>query len=157
MMHLSRERTIFVCYQFFKQLQNRYGRKPVFTDGAQWYNDACRWLRLKHRVYGTELKNLMERFIQHIKDDRTECFDDHFPCRKKENCNRHSMCGTGSSYSCYTCRWEQTGCGSCRSWPGMVAKLTEPAQVVICLNTELSAWKPKCYSIAPVSIGIVAL
>jgi putative transposase len=89
MMHLSRERTIFfVCYQFFKRLRDRYGRKPVFTDGALWYNDACRWLRLKHHVYGTELKNLMERFIQqHIKD-RTECFDDHFPCRKKkENCD----------------------------------------------------------------------
>jgi putative transposase len=86
MMHLSRERTLFVCYQFFKQLQRRYGRKPIFTDGAPWYNEACRWLRLQHRVYGTELKNLMERFIQHIKD-RTECFDDHFPCRK-EDCDR---------------------------------------------------------------------
>lgn len=36
-------------------------------------NTACRWLRLPHRMYGTELKNMMERFIQHIKD-RTECF-----------------------------------------------------------------------------------
>src|SRR5579884_2299373 len=27
MMHLSPERTIFVCYQFFKQLRDRYGRK----------------------------------------------------------------------------------------------------------------------------------
>ena len=88
-MHLSRERTIFVCYQFFKQLRNRYGSKPIFTDGARWYTDACRWLRLHHCVYGTELKNIMERFIQHIKD-RTECFDDHFPCRK-ENCNRQHV------------------------------------------------------------------
>ena len=87
MMHLSRERTIFVCYQFFKQLRTRYGRKPVFTDGAQWYNNACRWLRLKHIVYEIKLKNLMERFIQQIKD-RTECFDDHFPCRKREECDR---------------------------------------------------------------------
>jgi hypothetical protein len=39
------------------------------------YSDACKWLRLKHQVYGTELKNIMERFIQKIKD-RTECFDD---------------------------------------------------------------------------------
>jgi putative transposase len=90
MMHLSRERTIFVCYQFFKQLRNRYGRKPILTDGASWYNDACKWLRLPHQVYGTELKNLMERFIQQIKD-RTECFDDHFPCRKKENCDRQHV------------------------------------------------------------------
>jgi putative transposase len=88
-MHLSKERTIFVCYQFFKQLRNMYGRKPVFTDGALWYNTACRWLRLKHQVYGTELKNIMERFIQHIKD-RTECFDDHFPCRK-DNCDKQHV------------------------------------------------------------------
>lgn len=49
------------------------------------YIDACKWLRLKHIVYGTELKNIMERFIQQIKD-RTECFDDHFPC-VKDGCN----------------------------------------------------------------------
>jgi putative transposase len=91
MMHLSRERTIFVCYQFFKQLRDRYGRKPIFTDGALWYNTACKWLRLKHEVYGIKTKNLMERFIQCLKD-RTECFDDHFPCRKKkENCDRQSV------------------------------------------------------------------
>ena len=32
MMHLSRERTMFVCYRFFKQLKDRYGRKRIFTD-----------------------------------------------------------------------------------------------------------------------------
>ena len=89
MMNLSRERTIFVCYQFFRRLKNRYGRKPVFTDGARWYNDVCKWLRLNHQVYDSELKNLMERFVQQIKD-RTECFDDHFPCRK-HNCNKQHV------------------------------------------------------------------
>ena len=65
---------------------HRYGtRKPIYTDGVRWYNDACKWLRLKHHVYDTRLKNLMERFVQQIKD-RTECFDDHFPCTK-QNCN----------------------------------------------------------------------
>jgi putative transposase len=71
MMHISRERTIFVCYQFFKSLRKKFGRKAIFTDGARWYMDACKWLRLKHQVYATELKNIMERFIQKIKD-RTE-------------------------------------------------------------------------------------
>jgi transposase-like protein len=52
-MHLSRERTIFVCYRFFLQLRRRYGRKTIYTDGAQWYNDVFRWLRLPHYVYGT--------------------------------------------------------------------------------------------------------
>ena len=89
MMHLSRERTIFVCYQFFKQLRNRFGRKPVLTDGATWYCQACRWLRMKHCIYGPNLKNKMERFVQKIKD-RTECFDDHFPCRS-ESCNRQHV------------------------------------------------------------------
>jgi putative transposase len=88
--HISRERTILVCYQFFKELRKRFGRKkPIFTDGARWYNDACKWLRLKHQVYSTKLKNVMERFIQKIKD-RTECFDDHFPCRS-ENCNKRHV------------------------------------------------------------------
>jgi transposase-like protein len=89
MTHLSRERTmLLVCYRFFfKQLRHRYGRKPIFTDGAYWYNTDYRWLRLPHRMYdSTELKkNIMERFIQYIKD-RTECFDDHFPCRTPD-CN----------------------------------------------------------------------
>ena len=30
-------------------------RKPFYTDGASWYNDACKWLRLKHQVYDTGL------------------------------------------------------------------------------------------------------
>jgi transposase-like protein len=67
--HLSKERTIFICYQFFKQIREKYGKKPIYTDGVQWYIDACKWLRLKHIVYGTELKNIMERFIQQIKTE----------------------------------------------------------------------------------------
>jgi putative transposase len=89
MMHLSRERTIFVCYQFFKQLRSKFGRKPILTDGARWYIDACRWLGLQHYVYGTDLKNKMERFVQKIKD-RTECFDNNFPCGKMD-CNRQHV------------------------------------------------------------------
>jgi transposase-like protein len=81
MMDVSRERTILVCYQFFKQLRNRYGRKIIFTGGAYWYNTICRWLRLPHKIYRPELKNMMERFVQHIKY-RTEFFDDRFPCKK---------------------------------------------------------------------------
>ena len=82
----KRKNYFYLCYKFFKQIREKYGgKKPIYTDGAQWYIDACKWLRLKHIVYGTELKNIMERFIQQIKD-RTECFDDHFPC-VKDGCN----------------------------------------------------------------------
>ena len=34
-MHLSKERTIFICYQFFKQIRAKYdGKKPIYTDGV---------------------------------------------------------------------------------------------------------------------------
>ena len=86
MMHLSVERTLMVCYLFLKRVRARYGVRPVATDGGTWYPEACRWLRLEHRVYPTQEKNLIERFIQHVKD-RTECFDDSFPCRR-EGCDK---------------------------------------------------------------------
>jgi putative transposase len=92
MIHLSRERTIFVCYyRFLRLLRNRYGsRKPIYTDGARWYDDDRKWLRLKQDVYDTKLKNTIERFVQQIKD-RTECFDDdHFLCTKQD-CNRQHV------------------------------------------------------------------
>jgi hypothetical protein len=47
-------------------------------------------MRLPHHVYDTELKNLMDRFIHQQIKDKTECFDDNFPCRK-ENCDRQHI------------------------------------------------------------------
>ena len=67
----TRKNNFCICYQFLRQLRNRYGRKAIYTDGARWYDDACKWLRFKHQIYDTGLKNLMERFVQQIKD-RTE-------------------------------------------------------------------------------------
>ncbi len=37
-----------------------------YTDGAHYYNQACRWLRIKHIVYDDNDKNVMERAIQYI-------------------------------------------------------------------------------------------
>jgi putative transposase len=86
--HLSREViTTFVCYQFFKQIPTKFGSKIIYTDGAYWYDDVCKWLSLNHINYETDLKDIMERFIQQIKD-RTECFDDNFPCKITE-CERN--------------------------------------------------------------------
>jgi putative transposase len=86
MMRLSVERTLMICYLFLKDVTRRYGRRPILTDEARWYDEACRWLRLEHHNYPVEEKNLIERFIQEIKD-RAECFDNSFPCRK-EGCDR---------------------------------------------------------------------
>ncbi len=70
---------------------------PVSTDAGTWYPQACEFLtrssysflsgkniplRKKHSY---QEKSMNERRMQYIKD-RTENFDDYFPCRK-ENCN----------------------------------------------------------------------
>ncbi|KAA2280236.1 hypothetical protein [Candidatus Nitrosocosmicus sp. SS] len=56
---------------------------PVSTDGERtWYPMACQFLRLDHHVHSPIEKSRIERTIQYIKD-RTESFDDYFPCRKK--------------------------------------------------------------------------
>ena len=64
MMHVSRERTILVCCQFFKELRRDLAENAY----SQMVLDG-KWLRLKHQVYNTELKNVMEIFI-HSKDKR---------------------------------------------------------------------------------------
>lgn len=73
---------------FLKELRNRYGRRPIWTDEGVWYPEACRFLRLEHHVYPTEWKNLMERMNQALKD-RLENFDDLFPCIREECDHRH--------------------------------------------------------------------
>ena len=45
---------------------------------------ACRFLKLKHHIHSSFEKSLIERTMQYIKD-RTEGFDDYFPCKIK-NC-----------------------------------------------------------------------
>jgi len=88
-MDISKDRTTLRCYYFIKRLRRLYGKRyTVYTDGAHYYNQACRWLRIKHVVYNQEDKNVMERAVQYIKD-RTECFDDNFPC--KDNCSKEHV------------------------------------------------------------------
>jgi len=44
------------------------------TDGVQYYRAACRMLNLRHYVYDSRARNLMERIVQHVKD-RMGSFD----------------------------------------------------------------------------------
>jgi putative transposase len=76
------------AYLFLKELTNRYGRKPMWTDEALFYPEACTLLLLEHHAYPLEWKNLIERTNQMLKD-RAECFDDLFPCLKEECDHRH--------------------------------------------------------------------
>jgi putative transposase len=78
---------MFVAENFIRSLVFKYGRHTVYTDGGIWYPQACRFLHLKHRLYPSLEKSLIERVMQYFKD-RTECFDDYYPCiNQKRYCD----------------------------------------------------------------------
>ena len=81
---ISKERNMFVAERFISKLVVTYGSHPISTDGGTWYPQACKFLKLDHHIHSSFEKSLVERTMQYIKD-RTECFDDYFPCRL-ENC-----------------------------------------------------------------------
>jgi putative transposase len=82
-LNISKERNMFVAERFISGLVNAYGKHPASTDGGTWHPQACRFLKLDHHIHSPLEKSLMERTMQYIKD-RTECFDDYFPCKKKK-------------------------------------------------------------------------
>ena len=104
--YIKRKDYFCICYQFFKSLRKKFGRKAIFTDGARWYMDACKWLRLKHQVYATELKNIMERFIQKIKDRTQNVLMITFHVDRKVAID--NMLLIGSKCLFYICIWKQT-------------------------------------------------
>jgi putative transposase len=80
---------MLVAERFIASLIDEFGKHPVSTDGGTWYPQACRFLKLKHHIHSPFEKSIIERKMQYIKD-RTECFDDYFPCRKAK-CNLHHV------------------------------------------------------------------
>ena len=85
---ISKERNMFVAERFLSNIIENYGYHPVSTDGGTWYPQACRFLKLNHHLHSSYEKSIIERTMQYIKD-RTEGFDDYFPCRKKKCKLRH--------------------------------------------------------------------
>ena len=80
---ISKERNMFVAERFLYRLSEKHGEHPVSTDGGTWYPPACQFLKLKHHIHSPYEKSIIERTMQYIKD-RTESFDDYFPCKKKK-------------------------------------------------------------------------
>jgi putative transposase len=80
---ISKERNMFVAERFLSNLIKDYDKHPVSTDGGTWYPQACQFLKLNHHIHTSFEKSIIERTMQYIKD-KTECFDDYFPCRKKK-------------------------------------------------------------------------
>jgi putative transposase len=83
-LNISKERNMLIAERFIADLVRIHRRHPVSTDGGTWYPQACRFLRLSHHINSSLEKSLIERTMQYIKD-RTESFDDCFPCKLK-NC-----------------------------------------------------------------------
>ncbi|HXT83446.1 MAG TPA: DDE-type integrase/transposase/recombinase [Verrucomicrobiae bacterium] len=82
---ISKERNMFVVAErFLSYIVKEYGQHSVSTDGGTWYPQACKFLKLQHYIHSAYEKSIIERTIQYVKD-RTEGFDDYFPCKKK-NC-----------------------------------------------------------------------
>lgn len=68
--------------KFLSGLVKEHGNHPVSTDGERtWYPQACKFLKTRHHFHSPLEKSMIERTMQYIKD-RTESFDDYFPCRK---------------------------------------------------------------------------
>ena len=81
--YISKERNMFVAERFLAKVVEVYGLHSVSTDGGTWYPQACKFLNLSHHLHSSFEKSIIERTIQYIKD-RTESFDDYFPCRKNK-------------------------------------------------------------------------
>jgi putative transposase len=81
---IYKERNMFVAERFLSGLIRIHGKHAISTDGGTWYPQACRFLGLEHHIHSSFEKSIIERTMQYIKD-RTESFDDYFPCRMK-NC-----------------------------------------------------------------------
>jgi hypothetical protein len=64
---------------------NPFSPYQIYTsfEGDIAHPQACRFLKQKHHIHSSYERNIIERTMHYIKD-RTESFDDYFPCRKKK-------------------------------------------------------------------------
>jgi putative transposase len=98
--NISEERNMFVAENFIRSLVSSYGRHTVYTDGGTWYPQACNFLHIKHRLHSSLEKSLIERVMQYFKD-RTESFDDYYPCTtKNNNCDLQHVYNWIKSFIC---------------------------------------------------------
>jgi putative transposase len=82
---------MLIAERFLNSLISQYGKHTVSTDGVvRGILFKLVNLRLKHQIHLSNQKSIIERTIQYIKD-RTECFDDYFPCRREKCKLKHIM------------------------------------------------------------------
>jgi hypothetical protein len=65
---------------FIKRVRAIFGSNiTILADGSPYYKASCRILNLRHGLYSLEIRNLMERIIEYVKD-KTKLFDNYIPC-----------------------------------------------------------------------------
>jgi putative transposase len=82
---ISKERNMFVAMEKFIA-----GLTKVITnilisfnrDDGTWYPQAWKFLKIRHHIHSSLEKSLIERTMHYVKD-KTEGFDDHLPCKRK--------------------------------------------------------------------------
>ena len=83
---MSQARNMLILSSFLKSLLEKYGLHTIYSNVGTGYPEACNVLGLKHRLHSSLEKSLMERVMEYFKD-RSESFDDYYPCSKKEEYN----------------------------------------------------------------------
>ncbi len=73
---------MIVTDRFISKVVDKHGRHPVSTDVVRGILEPVT-LKLKHHIHSSYEGSIVEGTMQYIKD-RTEGFDDYFPCRKKK-------------------------------------------------------------------------
>ena len=74
---------VFVAELFLSYILKECNSRPDLTDDDIRYPNACRFLKLVHHLHSSFEKSIIERTMQYIKD-RTEEFDNYFPCKKNK-------------------------------------------------------------------------
>ena len=86
--NISKERNMLLAERFISSLVGIHGQH--LSSFHKWRYlvstaQACKFLRLPHHIHSPYEKSIIiERTMQYMIKDRTECFDDYFPCRKKD-------------------------------------------------------------------------
>ena len=78
-------KTLPLSIQCF-DLISRTSTFPTYSDGETWYPETYISLGLEHRLHLSYEKSIVERTTEYLKD-RTEAFDDYYPCMRDGLCN----------------------------------------------------------------------
>lgn len=72
---------MFFTERYLDGLIKVHRKNSVFANGGTWYPMVCKFLKLKYHIHSPFEKSIIGRTVQYMKD-RTENFDDYFPCRR---------------------------------------------------------------------------